>query len=156
METANITKHLQVPVAAGTAYTKFVYEINEWWPRAYTWSQDKLINLRIHPEVNGLCTEAGPYDFRCDWGRVIHIKEGASIAFLWQVGPSRVPEPDPDKASEVFLHFIPEGANKAKIDFGHRHFDNHGEGAAEYREALNAPEGWDLILDCYIKYCNEK
>ncbi|NSL85648.1 ATPase [Chitinophaga solisilvae] len=155
METPNITRHLTIPLASGNAYTKFVYEINEWWPKAYTWSGDKLLNIRIHPAVNGLCTETGPHEFRCDWGRVVYLAEGESIAFLWQISPSRVPEPDAAKASEVFLHFINEGNNKTKVDFGHRHFDKHGEGAAQYREQMNSPEGWDFILDSFLQYCRQ-
>ncbi|PSL44219.1 hypothetical protein CLV51_10684 [Chitinophaga niastensis] len=156
MKTPNISRHLTLPVAAGTAYTKFVQEINEWWPKDYTWSRNKLVKMTIKPEVNGLCTETGPYNFSCDWGRVIFVTAGASIAFSWQISPTRAPEPDPEKASEVFLHFLPEGAHKVKIDFGHRHFDNHGEDAAAYREAMNSNEGWDFILQCFANYCKAK
>ncbi|MBC9935062.1 ATPase [Chitinophaga qingshengii] len=153
MEISNITRHLQVPLPPDQAYTKFVYEINEWWPKAYTWSGEKLLNIRIHPAVNGLCTETGPYEFRCDWGRVIYITEGESIAFLWQIGPDRIPEPDPDKASEVFLHFFKESDQKTRIDFGHRHFHRHGQKGGLYREMMNSPEGWDAILEHFIQYC---
>ncbi|HVI48457.1 MAG TPA: hypothetical protein VM802_26545 [Chitinophaga sp.] len=153
MEISNITRHLHISAPVAIAYAKFVYEINEWWPKTYTWSGEKVLNIRIHPAVNGLCTETGPYEFRCDWGRVVHIKEGSSIAFLWQINPKRAPEPDPEKASEVFLHFFADGTHQTKIDFGHRYFDRHGREAGAYREAMDAPEGWDYILDCFTRYC---
>ncbi|MFB6319556.1 hypothetical protein [Saccharicrinis sp. FJH54] len=52
-------------------YKKFTKEIGNWWPKAYTWSQEKLIAMEINARKDGLCTETGPFGFRCDWGRVI-------------------------------------------------------------------------------------
>ncbi|MCW3465112.1 hypothetical protein [Chitinophaga nivalis] len=155
MKTPNISRHITLPVDAGAAYTKFIAEIERWWPKNYTWSGNKLVSMTIEPEVNGRCTETGPHNFSCDWGRVIYITNGSSIAISWQISPERIPEPDPEKASEVFIHFQPEGPQKVKIDFGHRHFDNHGEGAAAYREALNSKDGWDFILQCFADYCRQ-
>lgn len=73
------------------------------------------------------------------------------LVFTWQISPERVPEPDPDRASEVEVSFEPESPSRTRVEFEHRRFGRHGDGAAEYRAALNSPQGWPYILDCYRK-----
>jgi hypothetical protein len=62
-----ISKNITVDLVSAEAYQKFVTEINEWWPKEYTWSQNMLHELTIDARKDGLCTEIGPYGFRCDW-----------------------------------------------------------------------------------------
>lgn len=42
-----ITKSLKIAVSSEMAFQKFVNELNEWWPKEYTWSQDKLEKIEI-------------------------------------------------------------------------------------------------------------
>ena len=74
-----ITKELEVGIAKDKAFRKFLSELNEWWPKEYTWSQDKLKEIRINRQKDGLCTEIGPCGFRCDWGRVTELIENEKI-----------------------------------------------------------------------------
>ncbi|WP_343703810.1 SRPBCC family protein [Chitinophaga sp.] len=132
------------------AYAKFVHELNNWWPREYTWAQEKLQHICIDDRRGGFCHETGPYGFRCDWGRVIAVEAGESIVFTWQIGPTRAPEPNPDKSSEISVRFLPQA-----IEFEHRHFERHGDGADEYRQAMDSEKGWDYILQCFSGYSRE-
>lgn len=146
-----IRKELKVAVSPDVAFEKFLNELNEWWPREYTWSQDKLQEIRIDGSENGLCTEIGPYGFRCDWGRVTEVKENESIALKWQIGPNREPVPDPAKASDIRISFIREGKFTI-MSFEHFNFENHGEGADEYRKMMDSDQGWDYILERYVQF----
>ena len=56
-----------------------------------------------------MCFEVGPHGFRCDWGRVLAWQPPRRLVFTWQISPSRVPDPDPDHASEVEVSFAEEG-----------------------------------------------
>lgn len=146
-----IQKELKVAVSPEVAFRKFVNELNEWWPKEYTWSQDKLQEIRIDGRENGLCTEIGPYGFRCDWGRVTEMQENEIIALKWQIGPTREPVPDPAKASDIRVRFTRE--DKFTImSFEHFNFENHGEGADEYREMMDSDKGWDYILERYVQF----
>jgi len=132
--------------------SKFVNELNNWWPPEYTWSQEQLQEIRIDGRKDGLCTEIGPHGFRCDWGRVTELTEGKSIAFKWQISPKREPIPNPDKASDIRVEFVSEN-DLTRMTFEHFNFDKHGEGADEYRQMLDTEYGWTYILDRYQKYC---
>ena len=149
-----ISREFNLGIARGKAFQKFLNELNAWWPKEYTWSQDKLKEIRIDGQKDGLCTEIGPNGFRCDWGRVTELEENEKIKLKWQISPTREPVPDPEKASDIEIVFSENGEG-AKVYFEHRNFENHGKGAAEYREMMASAQGWDYILGAYKKYCEK-
>lgn len=53
----NIRRTITTGIPAQQAYTKFVNELNSWWPREYTWSQDQLQEISMDARENGLCSE---------------------------------------------------------------------------------------------------
>lgn len=149
-----IAKELKVEITRDQAFRKFLYELNEWWPREYTWSQDKLKEIRIEGKKDGLCTEIGPHGFRCDWGRVTELTKNKKIEVKWQISPKREPIPNPEKASDIKIVFK-EGDQCTIMEFEHRNFQKHEEGAEDYRKMMDGEQGWDYILNPYKKYCVE-
>ncbi len=147
-----ISKELKVDLVAREAYQKFVTEINEWWPKEYTWSQDMLHEISIDAQKDGLCSEIGPYGFRCDWGRVTDLEEGAFIELKWQIGFNKEPVPNPDKASDIMIEFS-EDDEGTLIVFQHFNFGNHGEEAEKYRSLMDSDQGWNYILGSFRRYC---
>nr|WP_295927649.1 SRPBCC family protein [uncultured Dyadobacter sp.] len=151
-----ITRKITVTHNPADAFRYFVYNLNAWWPKEYTWSAEKLVEIRIAPQINGLCTEIGPLGFRCDWGRVIDFEEGLRLSFTWQISPQRIPEPDSDKASLVTILFTRSPSNTTDITLIHSNFENHGDGAAEYAGAMDSEQGWPKILDAFKAYCENQ
>jgi uncharacterized protein YndB with AHSA1/START domain len=151
---ARISKQVKIKVSVEEAFKIFVDELNEWWPKEYTWSQDSLERILIDGRKNGLCTEIGPYGFRCDWGRVTEFIENKTIGLKWQISPNRQPVPNPKKASELTVNFV-QDSNSTKLKFEHFNFENHGEGAGDYRSMMDSEQGWEYILDSYKKYCEK-
>ena len=74
-----ISREFNLGIAREKAFQKFLNELNAWWPKEYTWSQDKLKEIRIDGQKDGLCTEIGPNGFRCDWGRVTELADNIRI-----------------------------------------------------------------------------
>lgn len=141
-----ITKTVNVPVPRREAFDKFVNEIKVWWPQEYTWSGSKLVEMRITPGHGGLCTEIGPHHVRYDWGRVTTFEEHKVISFTWQISPQRIPEPDPDKASEITVSFSELNQQETKVKLVHEHFEKHGDEAEDYQKAMDSEAGWTHIL----------
>lgn len=146
-----ILRNILVPVPPERAFEHFVAELHAWWPSEYTWSGNVLERIGIEPHHGGPCFELGPHGFRCDWGRVLIWDPPDRLVFSWQIGPDRTPEPDPDKASEVEVRFVADGPDRTRVELVHRGFSRHGDGAAEYRDGLAAPEGWTYILNRYTE-----
>lgn len=152
-----VHKKYQVATSRQKAFSNFVNEINNWWPKEYTWSDQNLQKIKIDGRENGLCTEIGPHGFRCDWGRVIGIDEDKNILLKWQIGPQRVPEPNPEKSSTLSISFENNPENQStSVIVEHFDFENHGNGADSYQEAMNSEQGWDYIFDRYIQYCKQQ
>jgi uncharacterized protein YndB with AHSA1/START domain len=104
-----IRQAVTVPVPAEAAFAAFV-DLAGWWPPGYTWAAaDTLEAIGIEPREGGHCLERGPLGFTLHWGRVLAWEPPARLVFTWQIAPDRVPQPNPAKASEVEVRFLPVG-----------------------------------------------
>jgi uncharacterized protein YndB with AHSA1/START domain len=104
-----IRQAVTVPVPVEQAFAAFV-DLASWWPREYTWAGDTLEDIGIAPHrEGGHCFEQGPHGFTCHWGRVLAWDPPTRLVLTWQIGPDRVPEPNPAKASEVEVRLHPTG-----------------------------------------------
>ena len=146
----DVTAEIEIPLAPNAAFALFDEGIGRWWPRAYSWSGERLVEIRMEPRPGGRLSEIGPRGFVCDFGRVTAYERPHRLAFLWQISARREPVPDPDKASTVTLDFKASGEG-TRVTLTHSRFENHGEGADDYAAAMGAPQGWPFILECYAK-----
>lgn len=130
----------------------FVDHLHEWWPREYTWSQQSLKKITIAPYINGHCFETGPFDFRCDWGRVLEFERPYHLVFSWQINAARIPVPDPEKASKVTVSFKTLEDKTVRLRLIHSNFDKHGPDWEQYARAMNSDKGWTFILDRFRQH----
>ena len=71
------------------------------------------------------------------------------LAFTWQIGADRVPEPDPDRASEVEVTLAP--ANQGtRITVEHRRWERHGSEGERYRRQFAG--AWPHALEAFAAY----
>lgn len=147
-----IVRHqVTVPVPPDDAFRLFTQEFGTWWPREYSWSGEVMESIGIEPGAGGLCTEFGPRAFRCDWGRVLEWDPPDRLTLAWHIGPHREPQPDPERASTIEIRFSAVESGGTRVFLEHRHFERHGNGADEYRAALDADRGWPWILAKYAE-----
>ena len=137
---------VDVPVPPERAFDAFA-DLGSWWPAELSWSGDVLVSLALDPRPGGLATEIGPHGFRVDWGRVLDWQPPERLVLAWQIGPTRVPEPDPARASEVEVRFVPAGPETTRVSVEHRGFERHGDGAEEYAAGMTG--GWEQLLGRY-------
>ncbi len=150
-----IIKNLIIGISYDVAFQKFVNELNEWWPRDYTWSQDQLKEIRIDGRKDGLCTEIGPNGFRCDWGTVTEFIKNEKIELKWQIGPKREPVPNPEKASDIQIKFKKNNVSSTILVLEHRNFKNYGNSGEDYLKMMDSKQGWDYILNKFKEYCEK-
>lgn len=150
-----ISKNVEVKIPQERAFLTFINDLAKWWPKEYTWSQNTLVDMKIDTKVNGLCTEIGPNDFRCDWGTVTEIEIPAYLAFKWQISIQRSPIPNPDKASTVKITFEAISGFETNVRLKHTDFKNHGGDYQEYLQAMESDKGWIYILNSFKDYCEK-
>lgn len=140
-----------VPLSRPRAFDRFVRELDAWWPREYSWSQDVLHAIGVQPRPGGLCFEIGPHDFRCDWGRVVDWTPPEQFRLAWQIGPGREPVPNPLHASSLEVSFASDGPDFTTVTLIHDAFDRHGRGAEDYRAMMASGRGWPFILQRFVQ-----
>lgn len=140
-----LTADVVVPLDAEAAFDLFTAGFATWWPPEFSWSgAAHLQDIGIEPEVDGFLYERGPHGFRLDWGRVLVWDRPDVLAFTWQIGPDRLPVPDPAAASEVEVTFTAAEPGSTRITVTHGRWERHGPGGATYRE--NFAEAWPYAL----------
>lgn len=145
--TDDIQLEIELPLTAEESYRLFTEGMHRWWPPQYTWSGEGLEWIGLEPEQDGRCYERGPLQFECDWGRITAWEPPHRLVLRWQIGPGRVPQPNPAKSSEVELRFTGTAGDGTRVTLTHRNFTRHGEKAARYRAGLASSQGWPFILD---------
>jgi uncharacterized protein YndB with AHSA1/START domain len=148
IEPIRLTRTVNVSVERAFAY--FVDGMAQWWPPEYTWAGDVLEWIAIETRLGGRCYERGPHGFSLDWGRVLAWEPPNRLAFTWQISPARVPEPNPERASEIAVRFVAEGPETTRVEFEQLGFERHGENASAYRDALADEQGWPYILGRFV------
>ena len=73
------------------------------------------------------------------------------VVLSWQINEKGLPEPDPEKASEVDVRFAAEAPSLTRVTLEHRKFERHGEeGGKIWYEAMDSDEGgWTYFLNLY-------
>ncbi len=142
---------VSVAAPAVIAFQTFTEHLDRWWVREFTWSGPRCLHtIGIEPHLNGKAYEIGPHGFRLDWGRVLVWDPPQRLVLAWQIAPDRVPQPDPDRSSEVEVHFHRRD-DGTLVDLEHRHFDRHGPDGAGYRQVMAV--GWQELLDRFVATC---
>jgi uncharacterized protein YndB with AHSA1/START domain len=148
-DSSSLEHSVSVELPLEAAFARFVDDLNEWWPREYTWSGDALEQIGIELKEGGMCFERGPDGFRVDWGRVTELDPPTRLAFTWQVGPHREPVPDESRASEVEVTFVSDDEGRTRVSLEHRGFERHGDEGGGYCAAMASDQGWPYILGRY-------
>jgi uncharacterized protein YndB with AHSA1/START domain len=137
-------------------FAAFRHDILSWWPRDLTWSGDTIEDIYFEGRKGGLLWERGPDGFRLDMARVLRWVAPERVILRWHVGPGRVPEPDPARASEVEIHFSVEESGGTRVELEHRLFSRHGAGAEAYRSQMGSQSGWPKILKSFADHCGPR
>lgn len=146
------------PVKAGVtlsapvqhAFQVFVERITDWWPKAYTFSQDDLAQIAIEPHTGGRWYEVDRRGRRLDWGEVRAFDPLRRLVLSWAVSADRGQE-RPEHASEVEVRFQALGPKLTRVEVEHRDFARHGSGAHILRAGMASSEGWPYILREYAE-----
>lgn len=141
---APIRRMARIDLPVQQVFSLWTDSLGLWWPREFTWSQQKLERIAIEPWVAGRCFERGPHDFHLDFGRVIACEPPTRLVFTWQIAFDRTPQPDPDRCSEVEVRLVAGGEDATDVSIEHRHFERHGAHAEAYRAGMEG--GWDELV----------
>lgn len=145
MTTEPIEASTVLPVDPDHAFGMLTAGLATWWPTPYSWGPEVLAAHEVEPVEGGRIAEVSVHGNRWDWGRITTWDPPNRVVFDWQIGPDRVPTPDPAACSEVEWR-VEAGDEGSRVVVVHRGFEVYGEAGADYRAALASEQGWPLIL----------
>jgi uncharacterized protein YndB with AHSA1/START domain len=150
---APVRYSVTVPLAPEQAFALFTEGFHSWWPGHHIGTAD-LAEAVLEPRAGGRYYERGVDGSECDWGRVLTCDPPHRIVVSWQItanGDDWVYDPDPSRASEFEVTFVPQPDGGTRVELEHRHIERHGEGAAGIHAGVSGPGGWPGILENYAK-----
>ncbi|HEY7177052.1 MAG TPA: SRPBCC domain-containing protein [Micromonosporaceae bacterium] len=137
-----VARVLRLSCSREHAFDAFIKHIGEWWPRAFSNSGDRLANVVVEAEVDGLVYEVNTDGEETPWAAVTRVRTGKSITLSWTLG---VRAPGPTKLEFDFTDDGP-GAVVTVHHSGFTSLDDRGRFDHEL--------GWDLVLAAYQAYAD--
>ncbi|HEY4398697.1 MAG TPA: SRPBCC family protein [Acidimicrobiia bacterium] len=128
------------------AFSVFTDGIASWWPPEHHILQSDLAEMVFEPHVGGHVYDRGVDGSECRWARVLAYDPPDRFVISWDINLQWQIETDPDKTSEIEVHFVPEGAARTRVELEHRNLDRHGDGWEQMRAAVGSPDGWGIGL----------
>ena len=103
----------------------------------------------LEPFVGGRWYERSGDGSETDWGRILAFEPPHRILLSWQMSADWTYEPDPDRASEIEVTFLPEGPDRTRVVYEHRHLERYGDRSEPMREALECPGAAAAVLHAF-------
>jgi uncharacterized protein YndB with AHSA1/START domain len=131
------------------AFHSFTHDFDRIKPREHNMLGVDIAETVFEPRGGGRIFDRGVDGSEFQWARVLAYEPPHRVLFSWDLNPQFQIEHDHDKTSEVEVRFIPEAAERTRVELEHRHLDRHGEGWQGERDAIGGDGGWPLYLRRY-------
>ncbi|MDN5797640.1 MAG: SRPBCC family protein [Intrasporangium sp.] len=136
-----------VDVPQDHAFAVFTEQFDRIKPREYNLLDADITETVFERHVGGHVYDQGVDGSVCRWARVLAFEPPERFVISWDIDTQWRLEPDPGRASEVEVRFVPLGAEQTRVELRHRHLDRHGDGWQDYGTGLGAEGGWPVFLD---------
>jgi uncharacterized protein YndB with AHSA1/START domain len=133
------------------AFRVFTEEFDGIKPRDHNMLDVEIEETVLERRVGGHIYDRGTDGSECRWARVLAYEPPDRIVFSWDISPRWQVETDIERTSEVEVRFIPETADRTRVELEHRNLDRHGEGWDGMRDGVDSGDGWPLYLRRYAE-----
>jgi uncharacterized protein YndB with AHSA1/START domain len=128
------------------AFSVFTEGFGSFKPPEHNLLAVEIAETVFEPRVGGHLYDRGVDGSECRWARVLAYEPPNRVVLSWDISPQWQLESDPKKTSEWEVSFIPEGAERTRVELEHRNLERHGEGWEGEREGVAGAGGWPLYL----------
>jgi uncharacterized protein YndB with AHSA1/START domain len=144
-----VRKQIIVDAPQEQAFDVFTRRFGDFKPREHNLLSAPITETVFEPEVGGHIYDVAEDGSECRWARILTYEPPSRVVFSWDIGPTWQLEDDPENASEVEVRFVPESADRTRVELEHRNIDRHGPGWEAVHEGIDGDAGWPLYLDRY-------
>ena len=145
-----VQKSVVVQAPIDKAFRVFTEGFDSWWPRSHHIGSSPMKKAIVEGRTGGRCYTEQVDGTDCDWGTVLVWEPPHRLVLAWQVSGEWKYEPEIARSSEVEVRFIPEGADRTRVELEHRYLSRVGAAHAAIRAMLESPQGWGGSLALYV------
>jgi uncharacterized protein YndB with AHSA1/START domain len=149
MTEAVVRRTIVVQAPQDKAFHAFTERFGDFKPREHNMLASPIAQTVFEPRVGGHIYDRGEDGSECRWARVLAFDPPGRVVFSWDIGPTWKVESDPDLTSEVEVTFVPEAADRTRVELVHRNLDRHGPGWQSLADGIGTGDGWPLYLTRY-------
>jgi uncharacterized protein YndB with AHSA1/START domain len=132
------------------AFRVFTERFGDFKPREHNLLGAPIAETVFEARVGGHIYDRGEDGTLCNWATIVAYEQPHRVVFTWNIGPTWQLESDPARCSEVEVRFVPESADRTRVELEHRHIDRHGEGWVSVASGVGGDGGWPLYLSRYL------
>jgi uncharacterized protein YndB with AHSA1/START domain len=147
----SVRSSIVVEVPIERAFSVFTEGIGTWWPPEHHILQAELAEMVFEPRAGGHVYDRGVDGSECRWARVLVYEPPNRFVISWDISLQWQLESDPERTSEVDVHFVAESPIRTRVELEHRKLDRHGEGWEQMRDAVGSPDGWQIGLERFAE-----
>jgi uncharacterized protein YndB with AHSA1/START domain len=147
----SVRSSIVVEVPIERAFSVFTEGIGTWWPPEHHILQAELAEMVFEPRAGGHVYDRGVDGSECRWARVLVYEPPNRFVISWDISLQWQLESDPERTSEVDVHFVAESPTRTRVELEHRKLDRHGEGWEQMRDAVGSPDGWQIGLERFAE-----
>jgi uncharacterized protein YndB with AHSA1/START domain len=149
-----VTKQIVIEAPQEHVFRVFTDGIDSWWPRQHHIGSSPMAKCVIEPAVGGRWYAVCVDGTECDTGKVLEWDPPSRVVLAWQLTAEW--KFDPEFVTEVEVTFTAEGPRTTRVQLEHRNLARFGIIAPQLRQAIDAPDGWDLILSHFVAVAGEE
>jgi uncharacterized protein YndB with AHSA1/START domain len=142
----SVKQSVVVEASIERAFKVFTEDFGRFKPREHNLLAVPIAQTVFEPRVGGHIYDRGVDGSECRWARVLAYEPPKRVLLSWDISPRWQIETDPGKTSEWEVRFIPETANRTRVELEHRKLERHGEGWQGVRDGVAGDQGWPLYL----------
>lgn len=141
-----VSRSIVVEAPIERAFRVFTEEFDRVKPREHNMLGVEIAETVFEPRAGGRIYDRGVDGSECQWARVLTFEPPNRVVFSWDISPRWQLESDFEKTSEVEVRFVPDSADRTRVELEHRNLDRHGAGWEDERDAIGGEGGWPLYL----------
>jgi uncharacterized protein YndB with AHSA1/START domain len=143
---AVVRREIVVDAPIERAFAVFTERFGDFKPPEHNMLRAPIAETVFEPKVGGHIFDRGVDGSECHWARVLAFEPPERVVFSWDIDPQWQIVTDPGSTSEVEVRFIPESAQRTRLELEHRHIDRHGSGWQAISDGVGDEGGWPLYL----------
>ena len=148
----DVRREIVVDAPIERAFEVFTAGMDTWWPlESHHIGEQAVARLVMEPRAGGRWYEEAADGTQTDWGRVLAWEPPGRLLLAWHLNADWEWDPDPDKSTEVEIMFTTELDGRTRLQLEHRKLERYGDRAAEVREAVDSPNGWQGLLSSFAE-----